>query len=89
MAARIGGELMTMPSDAPRFDVRATFVNGTRHKLGLYATHADAAELARWAIATGDVTRVDIVRRGTGHTELVAVISPSRPAPWRWAIDRR
>ena len=63
---------MTLPSDVPIFDVRATLVNGTRHKLGLYATRADAVEMARWVVKTGDVTRIDIVLRVVGRVEAEA-----------------
>jgi hypothetical protein len=79
---------MTMPPDVPIFAVRATLPDGARPKLGVSATPADAAELARWLVRTGDVTRVEIVLRVAGRVELVAVIGPPKRSSSRQAVDR-
>jgi hypothetical protein len=67
---------MPMPTDVPIFEVRATLANGSRMRLGLYATLDGAAEQSRLLLATGVATRVETIKRVAGQIEVLAVHSP-------------
>jgi hypothetical protein len=73
MATWIGAELMTVPSDVPIFEVRATLPDGSRQRLGLYASEADAADQAQLLLASGGATWIETVKRVNGQVEVVAV----------------
>jgi hypothetical protein len=67
---------MTEPNEAPIFEVRATLTDGSRQRLGLYATEADAVERAQLVLASGQATRVETVKRVNGRVEVIAVAGP-------------
>lgn len=79
---------MPIPTDVPIFEVRATMVDGSRMRLGLYATQDDAAEQAHLLLATGVATRVETVKRVSGRVEVVAVVGPRSRFDARRNADR-
>jgi hypothetical protein len=64
---------MTMPTEAPIFEVRVILADGSRQRLGLYATEGDAADHAQLLITAGIATRVETIKRVNGRVEVVAV----------------
>ena len=70
---------MTMPTEEPIFEVRATLPDGSRKRLGLYATQDDAADqtrlLASGAAGGDDPTPERPGRASRGHRRRVTPIA--------------
>jgi hypothetical protein len=83
MVAGIGVAPMTMPNEAPIFEVRATMADGSRLAIGPFMTVIAASEQANLLLGRPGTRRVETLRRAGGQVTVIGVVGWSAPAPRR------